>query len=170
MKILIVSQYFWPEYFRINDLAKELSKSKIEIDVLTGLPNYPHGKIFDEYKKNKKNYSRLEDINIYRIPIIPRFSGSNISLFFNYISFLLSGLVVGPFKLRKKKYDFVITYATSPILVALVSILICKIKKIKHFIWVQDLWPHVLNDLNIVKCKFYQWNVFLVLSIQINLL
>ena len=93
MKILIVSQYFWPEYFRINDLAKELSKNKMEVDVLTGLPNYPHGKIFDEYKKNKKNYSRLDDVNIYRIPIIPRFSGSNINLFFNYISFLVSGIV-----------------------------------------------------------------------------
>ena len=102
MKILIVSQYFWPEYFRINDLAKELSKNKIEVDVLTGLPNYPHGKIFDEYKKNKKNYSRLDDVNIYRIPIIPRFSGSNINLFFNYISFLVSGIVFGLFKLRKK--------------------------------------------------------------------
>ena len=160
MKILIVSQYFWPEYFRINDLAKELSKNKMEVDVLTGLPNYPHGKIFDEYKKNKKNYSRLDDVNIYRIPIIPRFSGSNINLFFNYISFLVSGIVFGLFKLRKNKYNFVITYATSPILVALISILICKIKKIKHFIWVQDLWPHVLNDLNIVKKDSFFYKIF----------
>jgi len=160
MKILIVSQYFWPEYFRINDLAKELSKNKIEVDVLTGLPNYPHGKIFDTYKKNKKNYSKLNDINIYRIPLIPRLSGSNLALFFNYISFLISGLIFGIFKLRKKKYNYVITYATSPILVALISILICKIKKIKHFIWVQDLWPHVLNDLNILKKKSFFYKIF----------
>jgi glycosyltransferase involved in cell wall biosynthesis len=160
MKILIVSQYFWPEYFRINDLAIELSKNKIEVDVLTGLPNYPHGRIFDTYKKNKKNYSKLKDINIYRIPLIPRFSGSNLALFFNYISFLISGLIFGIFKLRKKKYDFVITYATSPILVALISILVCKIKKIKHFIWVQDLWPHVLNDLNILKKESFFYRIF----------
>ena len=53
MKILIITQYFWPENFRVNDLAKELNKI-YSVSILTGEPNYPSGKIFDEYRLNKK--------------------------------------------------------------------------------------------------------------------
>ena len=55
------------------------------------------------------------------------------------------------FKLRKKNYDYVFTFATSPIIVALTSIFLCKFTKSKHILWVLDLWPNVLNDLNIFK-------------------
>ena len=65
MRILIITQYFWPEYFRINDLAKELSK-KYEIEVLTGYPNYPHGEIYKEFLSNKEKFGKLEKIKIYR--------------------------------------------------------------------------------------------------------
>ena len=51
MRILIVSQYFWPEQFRINDIAEDLVNKGYKVDVLTGIPNYPQGKIFEDYKK-----------------------------------------------------------------------------------------------------------------------
>jgi glycosyltransferase involved in cell wall biosynthesis len=163
MRILIVSQYFWPEYFRVNDLAIDLSRKNFEVDVLTGFPNYPKGEIFEDFKKNKKKFSNIGNINIYRVPVIPRKSGSKAWLILNYISFVCMAIFYGSFLLRKKKYDNVITYATSPIIVSLISIFFCKLKKSKHIIWVLDLWPDVLNDLNIIKKDTFLFNIFIKL-------
>ena len=161
MRILIVSQYFWPEYFRVNDLAFDLkNKFNNQLDILTGYPNYPRGDIYPEFKKNKKKYSKLGKINIYRVPLITRRSGTNFWLFLNYISFLFSGLIYGAFLLRKKKYDVIITFATSPILVAIISIFLAKLKKAKHVIWVLDLWPEVLSDLEIIKKNSLLYKIF----------
>jgi UDP-N-acetyl-D-mannosaminuronic acid transferase (WecB/TagA/CpsF family) len=159
MRILIVSQYFWPEYFRVNDLAIELSKNHI-VDVLTGSPNYPSGKIFSEFKKNKENYNQLGKIRIYRVPIYPRGSANKPLLIFNYLSFLFSSIFYGTFLLRKKKYDIVITFASSPIIVALISIFICKLKNAKHIIWLLDLWPSVLHDLKIIDNQSILYKIF----------
>jgi colanic acid biosynthesis glycosyl transferase WcaI len=160
MKILIVSQYFWPEYFRVNDLVEELSKKNHQIDILTGYPNYPRGEIFNDFNKNRFLFNEFKGCKIYRVPIIPRKKGTNLNIAINYISFLFSSIFYGLYLIRKKKYDFIFTYATSPILVALISILICKIKKAKHVIWVQDLWPNVLADLNIIKRKSFIYYLF----------
>jgi glycosyltransferase involved in cell wall biosynthesis len=159
MRILIITQYFWPEYFRINDLAKELSKSH-EIEVLTGQPNYPHGEIYKEFLSNKEKFKELEKIKIYRVPIYPRKSGSQFQLILNYISYLISAIFFGYFLVRKKKYDLVLTFASSPITVALVGIFFSYLKNSKHVIWVLDLWPDVLRDLNIVKFNSILYKFF----------
>ena len=92
MKGLIISQYFWPENFKINELALELNK-KFEIDVLTSYPNYPKGKIFKQFAENKKKYSNYRGINIYRIPQIVRGSGNRLRIILNYISFTFNLLI-----------------------------------------------------------------------------
>ena len=163
MKVLIVTQYFWPEYFRVNDLAIELSKKNYEVDVLTGYPNYPNGKFYDDFLLNKQKFNQLNNIKIYRVPIIARGNSGKLQLVLNYLSFLFSGLFIGSFLLRKKKYDIIITFATSPIIVALISIFLSKLKKAKHVIWVLDLWPDVLNDLNIVNKKNFLYKFFSLL-------
>ena len=154
MRILIVSQYFWPENFRINEIAEFLKKENIEVDILTGKPNYPEGKIFEVFKENPANYNSYKGTQIYRVPIFTRGSGSFLSLFFNYSSFLFSSMTVGLFKLRKNKYDYILTFGTSPVTVALTSLFFSKIKKTKTIIWVLDLWPNILKDLNIINNKF----------------
>lgn len=166
MRVLIVSQYFWPEYFRVNDLAIELKKN-YEVDVLTGYPNYPDGNFYKEFLLNKKKFEKLENINIYRVPIIARKKGNKFQLFLNYLSFLISGIFIGSFLLRKKKYDYIITFATSPIIVALVSIFLAKLKNSKHIIWVLDLWPDVLNDLKIINKKNILFKLFKLLVVYI---
>ena len=88
MKILIVSQYFWPENFRINDFIPELIKRGHTVSVLTGIPNYPAGKIFSEYKDQPSKFLSYKEAEIFRVPIITRGSGS-IRLFINYISFII---------------------------------------------------------------------------------
>jgi|694.fasta_scaffold26806_2 colanic acid biosynthesis glycosyl transferase WcaI len=159
MRILIITQYFWPEYFRINDLAKKLSKN-YEIEVLTGYPNYPHGEIYKEFLSNKEKFGKLQKIKIHRVPIYPRKSGNQLQLILNYISYLLSAVLFGYFLLRKKKYDLILTFASSPITVALVGIFFSKIKNSKHVIWVLDLWPDVLRDLNIIKFNSFLYKFF----------
>ena len=175
MKILIVSQYFWPEYFRVNDLVLELKKKNVEIEILTSYPNYPSGKIFEEFKKNPNQYSQFEGCKIYRVPQITRGKGTLTILTFNYLSFVISSLFYSLFYLRKKKYDYVFTFATSPIIVAITSILVSRLNNSKHILWVLDLWPNVLDDLNIFKknsliyklceklVKYIYKNTFLIL-------
>ena len=153
MRILIVSQYFWPENFRINEISDFLITKNIEVDVLTGYPNYPEGQIFKDFKDDPEKFNTLHGAKIYRVPITARRSGSLFNLFFNYSSFLLSSITIGFLKLRKKKYDYIITFGTSPITVALTSLFFSKVKKSKTIIWVLDLWPDILNDLNIIKNK-----------------
>ena len=154
MRILIVSQYFWPEQFRINELAKFLKSKKLEVEILTGLPNYPDGKLFPDYEKKPNKYNYFHGSKIYRLPIILRKDSSKINLFLNYVSFIISGILIAPFILRKKKYDIVFTFATSPITVAIVSIYLAKIKNCKSVLWVLDLWPEILYELKIIKNKY----------------
>ena len=109
-KILIVSQYFWPENFRINDLAKSWRNKGYEVDVLTGKPNFPGGKLFKKFKQNPKLYSDFYGSKIYRMPIFYRGSGTRLKIAFNYISFLISALIFSFFKLRKKNYQVIFTF------------------------------------------------------------
>ncbi len=153
MKILIVSQYFWPENFRINELAEELIKNGHNVTILTGLPNYPEGEIFEEYRENKLNFSIYKGIKIIRVPIFPRKKG-RINLIINYLSFLISGTFYVLLKLRKKKFDFVLTFQLSPITSAIPSIFYSLMNKSVHILWVLDLWPETLIDLGILKNKF----------------
>ena len=80
MKILIISQYFWPENFRVNDLSLELKKRGHSVSVLTGIPNYPQGKYYDKYKFYNKKIEFWNDIKIYRSFLFPRGKGGGIRL------------------------------------------------------------------------------------------
>ena len=95
MKILIITQYFWPENFRVNDIVEHLRNKNFEVDVLTGLPNYPEGKLDPNFKENPKKYSDYFGANIIRVPVYFRRGGAKINLFFNYFSFVLSGIFFG---------------------------------------------------------------------------
>ena len=103
MRILIVSQYFWPEQFRINDIAEDLVNKGYKVDVLTGIPNYPQGKIFEDYKKNKNEFLNYKGAKIFRVPIWLRRNSNQINLFLNYLSFILSGIFFGFFLFAEKK-------------------------------------------------------------------
>ena len=103
MKILVVSQYFWPEYFRVNDLVEEFKNKDLDVEILTSNPNYPEGKVFTEFKQNKKKFSEFKSCKIYRVPQISRGSGSLTMLTLNYFSFIMSSLIFSFIFIRKKK-------------------------------------------------------------------
>lgn len=150
MRILIVSQYFWPEGFRINDLARTLVEKGVEVDVLTGKPNYPSGRLFDGYRIGGVQRQSWNGINVYRIPLLVRGQGG-VRLALNYLSFVISGLLIAPWLFRKTKYDAIFIYGTSPILQAIPALFLGWLKRLPTVLWVQDLWPESLTATGYVR-------------------
>ena len=152
MRILIVSQYFWPESFRVNDLADELMARGNSVTVLTGLPNYPDGMVFPDFRANPGKFADYNGIHIYRVPVIPRGS-SKLALVLNYLSFVVTGLLLAPWKLRGQSFDAIFVFQTSPITSAIPALLLRRLKKAPVLLWVLDLWPDTLSAIGIIRSK-----------------
>ena len=136
--ILIVSQYFYPEEFRINDMALEWVKRGYKVTVVTGIPNYPKGEFFEGYDKKNKRYEQWNGIDIIRLSISPRKTGS-FNMIKNYLSFVYSGFW---WNIRTKiKADYVFCFEVSPMTQALIAVWYAKKRKIPCYLYVQDLWP-----------------------------
>ena len=128
MRVLVISQYYWPESFRINDLTEDLVRRGHQVTVLTGVPNYPSGSIFPEYANDPKAYCSYKGVDIIRLPIVVR-GQSGVQLALNYLSFIISGSVIGLFKLRKQRFDSIFVFEPSPITVGLPAIVFRYFKK-----------------------------------------
>lgn len=144
MHILLISQYFYPETFRVNDLAAEWVKRGYRVTVLTGIPNYPMGKIFDGYGYRQKRRECWKGIDIIRIPLIPRGNSRNkllnsVGMAANYFSFIASGRRW--VKKNNIKADLVFTFEVSPMTQALIGVWYKKKYHIPAYLYVQDLWP-----------------------------
>ena len=113
MRILVVSQYFWPEGFRINEVVRSLVEKGVEVDVLTGKPNYPEGAVFSGYRAGGCQVESWAGTTVYRVPLFPRGVRSTWRLALNYLSFMVMGLVLGPWMLRGRGYDAILVYAPS---------------------------------------------------------
>lgn len=150
MRILIVTQYFWPESFRINDLALALKSRGHEISVLTGIPNYPAGKIFEGFGFLSFGYSDYNGIKILRVPLFARRQGKSWQLALNFLSFAFSACLLGPL-LCRDEYDIVFVYEPSPFTVGLPGALMRRLKKAPLLFWVQDLWPESLYATGAIK-------------------
>ena len=138
VKILIISQYFYPEGFRINDIALEWIKRGYNVEVITGIPNYPMGKFYSGYSLFKRRDEVWNGIRIHRIPLIPR-GHSSIGMVLNYYSFVISGWF---WNLTSNiRADFLFSFETSPMTQVLVGCKYAKKHKVPHVIYVQDLWP-----------------------------
>lgn len=138
MKILVVCQHFYPENFRINDICYELVKKGHDVTVLTGLPNYPKGKVFKEYKWFKNRNQVINGVKIKRCSLVGR-GKSTLMMGINYLWFSLFGSLKALF--MKKDFDVVYVFQISPITMAWPAILIKKLKKIPLIIHCLDQWP-----------------------------
>lgn len=152
MRILVVSQYFWPENFRINDLVAGLTDRGHQVTVLTGQPNYPKGRFFDGYGWLKRTREAFHGAEVIRIPLLPRGSGSGTRLALNYLSFAVFGSLLGPFRVRGP-HDAIFVFAPSPITSCLPAIVIKACKRIPLILWVQDLWPESLSATGSVTSR-----------------
>lgn len=145
MRVLVVSQYFWPESFRINEVVESMIARGVTVDVVTGKPNYPDGAIYRGYRAWGLSSETALGATIYRVPMLGRGDGRAIRLFLNYISFVVCGLIFGPWQVRGKKYDVIFVHGMSPILQAIPALYIGALKSIPVVLWVQDLWPESLE-------------------------
>ena len=150
-RILIVGQHFWPESFRINDIADFLADDKgCTVDVLSGLPNYPSGKFPDGYGYFKNRRQTRGNITIRRVFEIPRGNNSNLRIFLNYISFPIASLFHIP-RLLTKKYDKIFLYQLSPVMMSIAGIIVGKLKHTETTMYVLDLWPENLYSVLDIK-------------------
>lgn len=152
--ILVVSQYFWPEDFRVNELVIGFKQSGYNVEVLTGRPNYPSGTTFKEFKVNPNKFSTYLDIKVHRVWQFPR-GKSTFSLIANFISFVFMACLYSLFRLRKKKYDIIFGVQLSPIISVIPAILCKKIMAIPLHLWVLDIWPD-----SVVSAKISPKNIF----------
>lgn len=150
MKILVVSQYFWPENFRINDLVKEWVTRGHEVTVLTGKPNYPDGQVFQEFASAPERFSDYEGARVHRVPMLARSQGA-MRLMLNYLSFVIGGCLWGPWLLRGLRADVIFVYEPSPITVGLPAVLLGRLKRAPVVLWVLDLWPETLAAVGAVR-------------------
>jgi colanic acid biosynthesis glycosyl transferase WcaI len=154
--ILVVSQHFWPETFRINDVCNFLVEKNSSIDVLCGIPNYPKGRFFQGYSFFKSKRQKHNGVNIRRAIEIPRGNNSNFHIFVNYVSFPIASLFHIP-RLLTKKYDKIFLYQTSPVMMSIAGIIVGKIKKIETTMYVLDLWPENLYSVIEVNNKLLRF-------------
>ena len=158
MNVLIVTPYFFPERLIINGLCTELVNRGHEVTVITGKPNYPDGKFFKGFGIFSKIKSIYNGAIVYRLPIIPRGKGTGFMLSLNYLSFVLVGSLFSLFHF--KKYDFSLVFAGSPITSAIPAIVHRTLFGTKHYLWVFDLWPEVVEATGKLKSEFLRKSLY----------
>lgn len=148
MKILFVCQYFYPEQFRINDICFSLAKQGYDITVLTGLPNYPQGKVLDEYGWFRKRREQINGVKIIRASLFGR-GKSKIRLTLNYCSFAFFAAIKAFF--IKEKFDAIFVYQLSPVTMALPAIVYKWRTGCKMVLYCNDLWPESVQAVGIKR-------------------
>ena len=148
--ILVISQYFYPEQFRINDMCQEWVKRGHKVTVVTGIPNYPQGEFYKGYGWFKNRCETWNGVEIIRLPLVARGHGS-VRLALNYLSFVVSGFFWSHF--TSLKADYVFTFEVSPMTQALLGVWFAKRRKIPNYLYVQDLWPENVEIVTGIHSK-----------------
>ncbi len=151
MRVLVLSQYYWPETFRITEVVHALRDEGCDVLVLTGQPNYPSGSTLKGYSWWAVGGEQHDGVQILRVPLFPRGQGSSLRLALNYLSFVSFAAVFGPWLLRGRSIDSVLVFAPSPILQAIPAIWLARLKNAPLITWVQDLWPESLSATGFVR-------------------
>jgi len=138
-KILIVTECFYPEEFKINDIALSWKDKGYDVDVLTLAPTYPLGKVFPGYKNSFFRKDEYQGVNIFRVHAITGYRDSAVKKIFKYINFMIFGSIAAIFIGRK--YDYVFGFNMSALTGMLPAVLIRKLYKKPTMFWVQDIWP-----------------------------
>jgi colanic acid biosynthesis glycosyl transferase WcaI len=153
MRILIVTQYFWPENFRINDLAQGLRNRGHEVTIYTGKPNYPEGRFFPGYGFFGRGDETFGGIRVIRVPLVPRGDGGGFRLALNYLSFAFFASLLAPFRVFGD-FDVILVYEPSPVTVGLPALVLKALKGAPLLFWVQDLWPESVVAADVVRTRW----------------
>lgn len=150
-KILIVTEYFYPEEFKINDIAVEWQKKGYAVDVLTNFPTYPAGKIFDGYMNKWYQKDNYEGIAIYRVKAVTGYKNSLFKKLLKYFSFMFLGSFIA-LKIGKK-YDYIFGFDVAALTSMVPAILLKKFYDKRVTIWIQDIWPDSVYAYGFKKTK-----------------
>ncbi|MDD4566106.1 MAG: glycosyltransferase family 4 protein [Eubacteriales bacterium] len=148
MKLLVISQYFYPEQFGVNGICAKLAGLGHDVTVLTGLPNYPMGEIFDGYHWDELagRNEEYKGVKVLRCRLSPRKKGKK-SLMINYISFAYHASRLAAKLVKEMKsngnapFDRVLVTQYSPVTMAIPAILVKRKLKIPFILYCFDLWP-----------------------------
>ncbi len=147
MRICIFTNHFYPEDFKINDIAFDLAKKGFDVTVLTAIPDYPKGKYYDGYSLFKRRREIVNGVKVIRLPIIPRGKGGDFRLTLNYLSYFFCLSIFSFFHSLNNKYDRVFVHLTSPFFIGVCARKFSKRQKIPLLFWVLDLWPESLISI-----------------------
>ncbi len=153
MKLLFISQYFYPESFRGNDIVFDFVSRGHDVTVLTAKPNYPQGKFYKGYTFFNKREEVINGARIIRTPVIPRGNGNGLLLILNYLSFVFFSYFTCVFRMREK-YDAIFVQQLSPVTMALPGLWIKKRQKTPLILWVLDLWPESITSTSNMNNRF----------------
>jgi len=145
-RILILTNHFYPENFRVNDIAFELAVKNFDVTVLTGIPNYPQGRFHKGYGLFKKRKEIISGVKVIRVPLIPRGNGNLFMLSLNYLSYTFFLILWSFFIASFRKFDLVLVHHTSPVFLGLSAVMVKRMQKIKMYFWNLDLWPESVSE------------------------
>jgi colanic acid biosynthesis glycosyl transferase WcaI len=150
VRLLVLTQYFWPENFRINDVVEGLVGRGHAVTVYTGLPNYPGGRIFPGYRLTGPLRETYKGAAVRRSPLVPRGAGGGFRLALNYLSYAALATALAPW-LARGTFDAILVYEPSPMTIGIPARALRAMKKAPLLFWVQDLWPESLSATGAVR-------------------
>jgi glycosyltransferase involved in cell wall biosynthesis len=164
-KILICTNHFYPETFRVNDIAFNFAEKGYDVTVLTAIPDYPKGKYFDGYGIFSRRCEKVKGVKVIRGFAIPRGNGNTFRIVLNYLSFFISSVFISVWLGLFRKFDRVFVHETSPVMIGVPAIIVKKLQHIPLLFWVLDLWPESLqaaggvNNIRVLKLfeKLTKW-------------
>ena len=148
MRILIITQYIYPEPFKSSEMAFELAKRGYKVDVLTGIPNYPEGHYYKGYGIFTRRKEVKNGVTFYRCfqtprKLLPGFIGQSL----NFVTFASNAtLWILFYFIWKKRYDAIITHEPSPITQIIPACIMGNMKKVPVYSWIQDIWPDAVSS------------------------
>ena len=153
-RLLVVTQHFWPENFRINDMVRGLIDDGVEVDVLCGLPNYPKGEWFAGYRYTGPRREEWNGARVFRAGEVRRKGNTSLRIFLNYVSWPFLAL----FNLWRLPggYDGILCYNTSPVLMSFPALVYGKLHRVPVTNYVLDIWPENLYSVLPVKSRFWR--------------
>ncbi len=154
MNILYLTQWFDPEpFFKGSNYVKKI-RERDEVDsiqIITGFPNYPGGKLYDGYKIKLWQNDLINNVSVIRSALYPSHSNSPIGRIINYLSFVLSSIFTALFNTHK--FDIIYVYHP-PITIGLTALVLKMIFKKPYVYEIQDLWPDTLKSTGMINNRF----------------
>lgn len=153
LRILVVTQCFYPDIYAVNDIVEEMVKRGHKVTVLTGLPDYTTSKIPPEYRHGKRRHEHYKGADVYRVQTVARHHGP-IWRSLNYLSFVVTGSLrawTQDFTKTEAGFDVIYVWEVSPVTMAVPAIRLAKRYRKPLFLYCMDIWPECVKAMGITE-------------------